>query len=177
MWLPLVILALATLGIGMLGFFGWDEAFAKFLNGGTPVTYTVAPGLDPLTFLGIAGAVVGILFAWAYYAAGILKSEALIANPLTRPAYLLLYNRYYLNELYNNVIVRYGVLGLAAACAWFDAHIIDGLVNGAARAVLDIGKVTRRSETGFLQNYGAAIFGGALLLMIVLFFAVGVFGR
>jgi len=174
---PLMILALATIVIGGWGFFGWDQAFATFLNGGAPVTYTVSPGLDPITFLGIAVAVAGVLVAWAFYSAGILKSEAFITNPLTRPVYQLLYHGYYLNEFYNGVIVRYVVLGLAGACAWFDAHIIDGIVNGSARAVLAIGSLTRRSETGFLSNYGAALFGGALLLMILLFVAVGALGR
>jgi hypothetical protein len=41
--------------------------------------------------------------------------------------------------------------------------------------VRGLGGVTRRSESGFLQNYGAVLFGGALLLMIAVFFAVGVF--
>jgi proton-translocating NADH-quinone oxidoreductase chain L len=177
MTVPLMILAGATILIGGWGFFGWDQAFAKFLNGGTPVTYTVSPGLDPMTFLGIAVAVAGVLVAWAFYSAGILKSEAFITHPLTRPVYQLLYHGYYLNEFYNGVIVRYVVLGLAGACAWFDAHIIDGIVNGSARAVLAIGSLTRRSETGFLSNYGAALFGGALLLMILLFVAVGALGR
>ena len=34
-----------------------------------------------------------------------------------------------------------------------------------------------RSESGFLQDYGATLFGGAVLLVIAVFFAVGVFNR
>ncbi len=132
---------------------------------------------DPLTLIGIGVAVLGVLLAWAMYGIGAISHNAFTANPVGRAIHQLLYNRYYLNELYIGVIVRYGALGLAGFCSWFDAHIIDGIVNGSARGVLGIGKVTRRSETGFLQNYGAAIFGGALLLMLILFFAVGALGR
>jgi proton-translocating NADH-quinone oxidoreductase chain L len=177
MWLPLLLLALATLVIGIWGFFGYDQAFATFLNGGTLPNAAVAPGLDPLTLIGVGVAVLGILLSWTMYGAGIIPQNAFTNNPVGGAIRTLLYNRYYLNEFYNGVIVRYVALGLAGACAWFDAHIIDGLVNGSAKAVLGIGRVTRRSETGFLQNYGAALFGGALLLMILLFFAVGALGR
>jgi proton-translocating NADH-quinone oxidoreductase chain L len=177
MWLPLVLLALATVGIGIWGFFGYNQAFATFLNGGTLPDAPVTPLLDPLTIAGVAVAVLGILLAWAMYGLGIIPRNAFTSNPVGGAIRTLLYNRYYLNELYNGVIVRYVVLGLAGACAWFDAHIIDGLANGSAQAVLGIGRITRRSETGFLQNYGAAIFGGALLLMLILFIAVGALGR
>ncbi len=34
MWLPLAVLALATIGIGLWGFAGYDSSFATFLNGG-----------------------------------------------------------------------------------------------------------------------------------------------
>ena len=50
------------------------------------------------------------------------------------------------------------------ACYLFDKYIIDGIVNGTGRFVRGLGSVTRRSETGLLQNYGAALFGGALLI-------------
>ena len=95
-------------------------------------------------------------------------------NPIGAPIYRLLKNRYYIDELYG-LIIKYVVLGLSQGAYLFDKYIIDGIVNGTGRFVRGLGGVTRRSESGFLQNYGAVLFGGALLLMIAVFFAVGVF--
>ncbi len=59
----------------------------------------------------------------------------------------------------------------------FDRYVIDGIVNGSARAVRGLGDLTRRSETGELQSYGAAMFGGALIILIAFFIAIGAIGR
>ncbi len=40
-----------------------------------------------------------------------------------------------------------------------------------------LGDLTRRSETGELQSYGAAMFGGALIILIAFFIAIGAIGR
>ncbi|MBF6591766.1 MAG: NADH-quinone oxidoreductase subunit L, partial [Ktedonobacterales bacterium] len=86
-------------------------------------------------------------------------------------SYRVLKKKYYLDDLYGG-IVRYLVLGLSSFAAGFDRVVIDGVVNGSANAIRGIGEVTRRSETGFLQNYGAALFGGAMILLIAVFLAV-----
>ena len=45
------------------------------------------------------------------------------------------------------------------------------------RAVRGLGSITRRTETGKLQNYGAALFGGAMIILLIVFFATGVIGK
>ncbi len=55
------------------------------------------------------------------------------------PVYTTLLNKYYVDEAYDYVFtgrrkvggVRLGVMGLGEASSWFDAHVIDGAVNGA----------------------------------------------
>ena len=74
-------------------------------------------------------------------------------------------------------IIKVVVLGLSNGAALFDKYVVDGIVNGSAATVKRIGDATRRTETGALQNYGAAIFGGALIIMLVLFIATGAFGK
>ena len=67
---------------------------------------------------------------------------------LSKPAYTVLRHKYYVDEGYDYVFtgrrklggVRLGVMGLGEASSWFDAHIIDGLVNGA-------GWITRLAAT------------------------------
>src|SRR6266496_1636549 len=69
----------------------------------------------------------------------------------TPPVYNTLLNKYYLDEAYDYAFtgrrkvgpVRLGVMGLGEASSWFDANIIDGLVNGAGwttRLVSNISK-------------------------------------
>jgi NADH-quinone oxidoreductase subunit L len=176
MWIPLVLLAGATIVIGLFGFAGLNQGFAWFLNGGANVTYPVAPALDLMTLVGVGTGVVGILLAWAVYGLGWGLNVALAKSAVTRPVYTLLYRRYFLNELYG-WIIKYIVLGLANLCALFDAYVIDGIVNGSARFVRGLGSVTRRSETGVVQNYGAALFGGAIIIMLIIFFATGAIGK
>jgi NADH-quinone oxidoreductase subunit L len=177
MWLPLVILATATVVIGLLGFAGLNQGFAWFLNGGQNVTYSVTPGVDTLTLVGVSAGVLGILLAWAMYGVAVVPANALTANPIGGAIYQLLYRRYYINELYA-LLIRGVVFGLSNLAVWFDQHVIDGIVNGSARLVRGIGSITRRTESGQLQGYGAALFGGAMVILILVFFAAnGIIGK
>src|SRR6516162_6353168 len=55
------------------------------------------------------------------------------------PVYKTLFNKYYVDEGYDYLFtgrrklagVRLGVMGLGEACSWFDANVIDGLVNAS----------------------------------------------
>jgi NADH-quinone oxidoreductase subunit L len=68
-------------------------------------------------------------------------SEALGGVP-----YRVVANKYYVDELYDLVFVR-GTLLLARAAAWFDQHVIDGIVNLSAVAVRETARLG-----GFLDN-------------------------
>ncbi len=177
MWLPLVILAGATVVIGIAGFFGLNQSFAVFLNNGNPIHYSVTPGLDTMTLIGVGAGVVGIVLAWAMYGVAVVPANVLTANPVGGAVYRLLYRRYYIDELYA-LLIRVFIFGLSNFAVWFDQNIIDGIVNGSARLVRGIGSVTRRTESGQLQGYGAALFGGAMVILILVFFAAnGIIGK
>src|SRR5579859_507117 len=176
MWLPLTILATVTVVVGLAGFANFANTFAIFLHGGAPISYNASPTLDGLTVASVGVGVIGILLAWSAYGLGWGWVNALVSNPVGGFVYRILKNRYYLDELYM-FIIKYGVLGLSNAAAGFDKYVIDGIVNGSASFVRGLGSVTRKSETGALQNYGAAIFGGAMIILIVFFIAVGVIGH
>jgi proton-translocating NADH-quinone oxidoreductase chain L len=167
MWLPLVLLAIPST---IAGFWALNSGFANFITAGSALPYT-NPFTDGLTYFGLGMAVLGIAIAWLMYGLGVIPATALTRNPLGAFCYRVLKKKYYLDELYG-AIIRYVVLGLCNFAAGFDRIVIDGVVNGSARTVRGLGDATRRSETGFLQNYGAAIFGGAMILLVALFLAV-----
>jgi NADH-quinone oxidoreductase subunit L len=90
-----------------------------------------------LMVLSLAAAGAGWGMAWkAYRHADKDYREPMAAVP---PVYQTLLNKYYVDEAYDYAFtgrrkvgpVRLGAMGLGEAASWFDAHIIDGLVNGA----------------------------------------------
>ncbi len=115
-----------------------------------------------------------------------------------RPArlgYLFLANKYYLDDLYEKVIVRAIAHPIASAANWVNQHIIDGVVNGAGRAgrlvgtwfyrnidqrVVDgavdatgtvanaTGSALRPVQSGRVNQYGALLFAAAAIGAVVL---------
>jgi NADH-quinone oxidoreductase subunit L len=108
----------------------------------------------------------------------------------------LLENKYYVDELYNRVFVG-GTLAFSRALSWFDAHIIDGIVNGVRHvtvillghgswlfdrfvvdgAVNGVGftarggsRLFRKLQSGFVQNYALVMGGGIVLVAAVYLF-------
>ncbi|HEX9056438.1 MAG TPA: NADH-quinone oxidoreductase subunit L [Ktedonobacterales bacterium] len=163
MTVPLVLLAIPAFGAGWLAYTG----FGTFLNGGATVAFD-NPFTNGMTYVSLAIAVVGILTAWLMYAVRPALAGWYKKVPGGTAVYALLLHKYYLDELYL-WLIRWIILGLSNLAAWFDATIIDGVANGSATFVRGLGNVTSRSETGRVQNYAAALFGGALLLVIALF--------
>jgi NADH-quinone oxidoreductase subunit L len=63
-------------------------------------------------------------------------------NAFARRGYTFLENKYYLDHLYENVIVDGTRGAIARAFYWFDQHVIDGVVNGVGRIAARIGRYT-----------------------------------
>jgi NADH-quinone oxidoreductase subunit L len=111
-----------------------------------------------------------------------MASPEQFVDPLARPLgrlYTLLHNKYYFDELYHAIFVT-GVQRLAGwlfkfdsniiddtvvdgagwvgrklseVGHWFDAHIVDGMVNGAGAVTAWAGGLVRTIQTGKAQNY------------------------
>ncbi|MEX0664447.1 MAG: NADH-quinone oxidoreductase subunit L [Acidimicrobiia bacterium] len=63
-------------------------------------------------------------------------------NALARGGYTFLENKYYLDHLYENVIVD-GIRGaVGRAVYWFDQHVVDGIINGVGRGAARTGRFT-----------------------------------
>ncbi|MGE4232087.1 MAG: NADH-quinone oxidoreductase subunit L [Bacteriovoracia bacterium] len=79
--------------------------------------------------------------------------------------YKLLWNKYYIDEIYELLIVK-PTQKIAQLC-WkiFDVRIVDGFVISIARVSRFTGEVIRLAQTGAVQVYAAFILGAMLLLM------------
>ncbi len=77
----------------------------------------------------------------------------------------LLYNKWYVDELYDALVVR-PVLALSRGFWRFiDQGLIDGLANGAGYASRAFGWVGSRLQTGQINTYAFAVVAGTLLLL------------
>jgi NADH-quinone oxidoreductase subunit L len=77
----------------------------------------------------------------------------------------VLLHKYYVDELYDAVIVR-PTVRLAEWCAGaFDLGVIDGAVNGVAALVARSAAALRRYQTGFVMNYALSMLIGAVALL------------
>jgi NADH-quinone oxidoreductase subunit L len=112
----------------------------------------------------------GLLLSWLIYHRKMISSDALYR--FFEPIPTALNNKYYLDAIYENVIVNTffyrGIVRLAAA---FDGYVIDGLVNDVARFVRIASAGLRRTQTGDLQAYAAVFVGGVIIILGVIFLA------
>jgi NADH-quinone oxidoreductase subunit L len=80
--------------------------------------------------------------------------------------YRLLQNKYYFDELYQNVFARGGIRFGQGLWRRADDGLIDGwLVNGSARAVNWVAARVRRWQTGYLYDYAFAMIIGLIAIL------------
>ena len=119
-----------------------------------------------LMLMGISSGVAfaGILIA-VYFWLRNPGAAAAMASRL-RPIYTLLYNKYYVDELYDTLIVQ-PIKQLSIKGLWrgADAILIDGAVNGVGAVVHTTSTALRKLQTGSVRTYAAAIFVGVVLML------------
>ncbi len=116
-----------------------------------------------LMFLSVAYALLGILVAYFAY---LLKPD-LPGKVAARAKglYELLYNKYFVDEIYQAVFVE-GTLALATFFwAFWDVVVIDGIVNGTGYVVRSLGGGLRLLQTGKVQAYAMTVLLGAVVLV------------
>ncbi|HEX8894716.1 MAG TPA: NADH-quinone oxidoreductase subunit L [Terriglobales bacterium] len=170
MTVPLVILALCSLGAGYLGMphsLGGSNRFEKFLE---PVFAKEAQVLeeegkssqvrageeqvehtDPLEYVLMSASVGAAVVGWWLAQRAYKNADKGYKEPINEVSprfYKTLFRKWYVDEIYDWVFTgrakvgeaRLGVLGLGEASSKFDSTVIDGTVNGA-------GWITRLSGT------------------------------
>ncbi len=128
-------------------------------------------GIDGvLIAVSVAVALAGMLLAWRLFGVeigpfrGAQRPEQVKALTARVPGlYRASVNKWWFDDLNHVIFVVIGGFS-ARAAAWFDSHVVDGIVNG-------IGTVTRRSggglsqiQTGRVQNYALGIALGLIVM-------------
>jgi NADH-quinone oxidoreductase subunit L len=75
-------------------------------------------------------------------------------------------NKYYVDDVYQLAFARGGIV-IANALWWFDAKVIDGIVNGLGWLARTIGGGLRKVQTGRVENYGLGIAAGLAIVLLV----------
>ncbi|MBI4216164.1 MAG: NADH-quinone oxidoreductase subunit L [Chloroflexi bacterium] len=164
MVVPMVALSVMAI---ISGWFNLGGEFSGFLGEKAHPLGFFGALANPLALLSLGVAVAGIVAAYGVYGARWVSAEGL--GRAFAPLYNVFIHKYWLDELYETVFVRWFlytfIFGLMEL---FDTYIVDGLVNGAASLALGGGRALRRLQTGQLQAYGMAIFLGVLALGLIM---------
>jgi NADH-quinone oxidoreductase subunit L len=164
MTVPLMVLAIPTVLVGFWGSPWLGNGFQRYLEGSSFEEAT--PNLL-LALLGAVLAVGGIAVAWLFY--GMRTTYAVEFGRRFRPIYVLLLNRYYIDEFYMWLIDKL-VLATSLAFSIFDRQALDAAFDGLAGLFRIGGGGLRTVQTGRVQNYGLVLFGGLALIAILLVF-------
>lgn len=178
MTVPLIILAILSVIGGFIG-------IPASLGGGNAIEHFLDPiferanvilaaghhGVEPteylLMVLSVLVAVGGIFFARYIY---IHRKE--LAEKLTDTysgIHKLLWNKYYVDEIYDAVVINPTVKG-SDKLLWkiFDIGIVDGAVNGVAKLIGVISSYTRRMQVGVTQSYATIFVAGIIIILALL---------
>ena len=180
MWFPMVLLGVAAVFSGYLLNPQWVEEFGipkhwitEFLIEGlksTPlggVVHLEVPAFN--RWMAAASTVIalaGIGLASVLY----LRRSAANKDPLEaiKPVHALLSRKYFVDELYEDVIVRRSFYnGLVRAADWVDRVLVDGVVDAIGLISRNLGpNFISRFQTGEVQAYGIALTLGILLILL-----------
>ncbi len=172
MTIPLMVLAVLSVVGGFVGIphiidvLHIGNQFEHFLS---PVVHDVTHihaghSMEMLLMgLSIGLAVLGFLAAWFIF----YKKESVPGADGTIQGFQkVLYNKYYVDELYHNTVVR-GTIGLANGLWRFmDKAIIDGFINGVGFLAGGISRTIRVMQTGMVHDYMLSMIIGVSVLVI-----------
>lgn len=168
MTIPLIILAVLSIVGGFVGvpetYLHGGERLARFLAPVVPtITHEIAHSTEfHLILVTTFVSLLGIFLAWRRYKTYRDEKETSFSK--------LLENRWYVDELYNSVIVK-PLNGLGRiANNYFERSGIDWLVNGVGRLVNYGGRQLRWLQSGQVGSYVLLMVVSMLLFFVLQFF-------
>jgi len=179
MIIPLGLLAVGSALVGFLGLpalFGGHNWFEHFLEPAfasapvEPIVYLLGAESGEMLELILVVLSVGMAILGGLIAYGVYLSKPGTADKLAeqmRFFYKLSYNKYYIDELYDRILVSPLVKGsYYFLFRFFDMVVIDGFMNGLAKLNQYLGKILRRLQNGVVSTYLFFFVLGVLIILL-----------
>ncbi|MFQ5855498.1 MAG: NADH-quinone oxidoreductase subunit L [Anaerolineae bacterium] len=166
---PLIVLAVLALLAGLIFGLpmerGWVDSFLAPVFETAAATTEAGGGPSVLLLAVISSIVVliGIGLAYLTYVIKVINAEE--AAEQLETLYLLSVNKFYVEDLYNRIIVTPFVRLSGWLWYTFDDGVIDAAVNGVGRLVHWAGAGLRRVQTGYVRNYALSFLLGVVIIM------------
>jgi len=116
-----------------------------------------------LMVISLVVALMGIFVAYKFYVADPELPRRLAEQ--MRGAYRLVFNKYWVDEIYESFVVQPIYQGSVRLWERFDAAVIDGAVNGVGRQIERGAELLRLAQTGYVQVYALILTLGAVVLI------------
>ncbi|HNQ00149.1 MAG TPA: NADH-quinone oxidoreductase subunit L, partial [Bacteroidia bacterium] len=173
MTIPLVVLAILSTVGGFLGLptvFSEHHFFGDFLKSSLSTPGTMLQSEASHTFewtlIGVSIITLAGIIFWAFN--HFVKKHRIPAIQETefKPVAKLLYNKYYIDEIYQSTFVK--PLYSISNFFWkiVDNSIVDGLVNGVSKSVVWAGQTIRLVQTGNVGFYIFAMVFGIIAMLL-----------
>jgi len=159
MWVPLAVLAALSLAGG------WLFPIPAFLKAMFPAFEEAENHM--LMYISVLAGFGGIGLAYLMYLRKPGMADSL-AQTFKAP-YQLIYNKYFVDEIYSATVVR-PLIGGSRMVLWkgVDAGLIDGIVNGVGARCRDVGSVLRLLQSGNIRSYATWVLFGSVALLVAM---------
>jgi NADH-quinone oxidoreductase subunit L len=160
MTVPLVILALLSFAGGFL------FNVPRYLEAVFSIPAAAEASWLPQV-VAVSAGVLGILGAYAFYVVRPGLPEALARS--LGPVYTLVYNKFFVDEIYDAAIVRPTLVGSREVLLkGVDRVLIDGAVNGTAGQIRGVGGLLKHLQSGNIRSYATWVVVGSVFVLVIL---------
>ena len=159
MWVPLAVLAALSLAGG------WLFPIPAFLKAMFPAFEEAENPM--LMYISVFAGFAGIGLAYLMYIVKPGMADSL-AQTFKAP-YQLIYNKYFVDEIYDATVVG-PLVGGSRLVLWkgVDAGLIDGIVNGVGARCRDVGSLLRLLQSGNIRSYATWVLFGSVALLVAM---------
>lgn len=159
MTIPMIILAIGSLLLGGVLYFGGFITWLEPVVGGHGDAHPVlpVPVIQGLTVLLVA---IGAVIAWKQYAKDDVPAVAPRGNAFTR----LARNDFAQDEVNDLVLVGPGNAVVRGATA-VDDVVVDGGATGLGRGLADMSSALGRAQNGYVRSYALMMLLGVVLIL------------
>jgi NADH-quinone oxidoreductase subunit L len=156
MMMPLVLLAVGAAVAGFIPFGHFVSSDGTKLETEFHLQFSIAP-----VALGLAG----IFIAMWMYKKQNDKPEKIAAK--LGGLYKAAYHKFYIDEIYVFITQKiiFNLIGRPAA--WFDKHVVDGMINTTGNGTKDISESIKGLQSGKVQSYAIYFLAGVIGLALL----------